>query len=58
MAKAAGFNISDQTFLPSLKPQEEDYSSYDSTVDLIALDSLLELELADDTRVGTRRQAL
>jgi len=30
-----------QIFLPSLKPQEEDYFSCDSMVHLIALDSLL-----------------
>jgi len=30
-----------QIFLPSLKPQKEDYSSCDSMVHLIALDSLL-----------------
>jgi hypothetical protein len=58
LAKAAWFNISDQTFLPSLKPQEEDYSSCDSMVDLNALDSLSGPGLTDDTRVGTLRQAL
>jgi hypothetical protein len=33
--------LSPQTFLPGLKPQKEDYSSCDSMVHLIALDSLL-----------------
>src|SRR6266705_7085069 len=50
--------LSPQTFLPSLKPQKEDYSSCDSMVHLIALDSSWELGLTDDTGVGTCRQAL
>ena len=42
----------------SLEPQEEDSSSCDSMVHLIALASSWELGLTDDTGVGTCRQAL